>query len=233
MPEQRLPFGHPSTRGCPLTRFSPPLATQLRRCLDQQRYPIAEPKGQAAVMIALTDEPEPQMLLIRRSLNLVLHPGEIAFPGGKAEAGDGDLLGTACRESWEEIGLPPAQFEFCGSLAPRLTLTNLDVVAMVGLVPPGLPLRADPGEVDEIIPVQLAHFARPDQLRVDWVWRRGGHRAIARFHYPRPGRAPDMVWGMTGSFIVELVNRFYDAGLDPAILAPRGAPIVTADERSR
>lgn len=200
-----------------------PLAAQLRRCLDQNPYPIAEPKGQAAVMIALTDEPQPQMLLIRRSLNLLLHPGEIAFPGGKAEAGDADLLTTACREAWEEISLPPDFFEYCGSLAPRITLTGLDVVAMVGLVPPGLALRADPGEVDELMAVPLAHFAQPGQLRVDWVWRRGGSRAIARFHYQRPGHAPDMVWGMTGSFIVELVNRFYDAGLEPAILAPHSS----------
>lgn len=197
-----------------------PLAAQLRRCLEQHRYPIVEPKGQAAVMIALTREPEPQVLLIRRSLNLVLHPGEIAFPGGKAEASDGDMLATACREAWEEIGLPPDFFEFCGSLAPRITLTGLDVVAMVGVVPPGLALRADPGEVDAIIPVPLAHFAQPGQLRVDRVWRQGGSRAIARFHFQRPGRAMDMVWGMTGSFIVELVNRFYDAGLEPDILAP-------------
>ena len=205
-----------------MTQSPLPLAAQLRRCLDQRRYPIAEPKGQAAVMIALTHEPEPQMLLIRRSLNLVLHPGEIAFPGGKAEPGDPDLLSTACREAWEEIGLPPDYFEYCGSLAPRITLTGLDVVAMVGLVPPGLALRADPGEVAEIIPVPLAHFAVPAQLRVDWVWRRGGHRAIARFHFQRPGHAQDTVWGMTGSFIVELVNRFYDAGLEPDILAPLG-----------
>src|SRR5690606_35152092 len=90
---------NPVMRARCLTRLSLPPAAQLRRCLDQHRYPIAEPKGHAAVMIALTDEPEPQMLLIRRSLNLVLHPGEIAFPGGKAEAGDGDLLNTACREA--------------------------------------------------------------------------------------------------------------------------------------
>jgi 8-oxo-dGTP pyrophosphatase MutT (NUDIX family) len=196
------------------------LAARLRRCLDQNPYPFTAPSGRAAVLIALTDEPAPELLLIRRGLHLTLHPGEIALPGGKAEAEDADLLATAQREAWEEVRLPPSSFEYCGSLAPRITLTGLDVVAMVGVVPPGLPLRADPGEVDEIIAVPLAHFAAAEHLRVDWIWRRGGHRAIARYHYTRPGQPEQMVWGMTGSFIVELVNRFYDARLEPAILAP-------------
>ena len=43
---------------------------------------------QAAVLVALTEEPEPQVILARRARHLRLHPGEIAFPGGKREPQD-------------------------------------------------------------------------------------------------------------------------------------------------
>jgi 8-oxo-dGTP pyrophosphatase MutT (NUDIX family) len=185
-----------------------PLVERLRHCLEQSPAAVNAGHGQAAVVLALTDEPEPRLLLIRRSLNLSLHPGEIALPGGKLEPGDIDLRAAAVREAWEEVALPPDQFVYCGCLTPRLSMSGLGVTGFVGVIPPALPLRADPSEVDELIHVPLAYFSDPARLRVDRFWRGGAHRATARFHHDQ-----FTIWGMTASFIVDLVNRFYNAGL--------------------
>jgi 8-oxo-dGTP pyrophosphatase MutT (NUDIX family) len=67
--------------------------------------------SRAAVALILRDgEAGIELLFIRRAE----HPqdpwsGQMAFPGGRAEAGDADLLATATRETAEEIGLDLAR----------------------------------------------------------------------------------------------------------------------------
>lgn len=183
--------------------------TRLQNCLEQEDGAAAQGRREAAVLLALTEEEQPQLLLIRRSLQLALHPGEIAFPGGKREPEDVDLRAAALREAWEEVALPAAAFRYCGSLARRVSMSGLSVAAFVGTIPPTLPLVPDRHEVETLIRVPLLHFAEPARLRVDQVWRDGTQRLAARFQY-----LDHTVWGMTAGFIVELVNRFYAAGLD-------------------
>lgn len=177
--------------------------------------PIGE-RRQAAVLLALTDEESPRLLMIRRALNLPIHPGEIALPGGKCDAEDSDLRATALREAWEEVALPRESVSYAGTLEPRVSQTDLHVTAIVGVIPPNLPLRAHAGEVAEILYVPLNYFADPKNLRADRILWNGEERVTARFdfeHYT--------IWGLTGRFIVELTNRFYNAGLDVELRAQR------------
>jgi 8-oxo-dGTP pyrophosphatase MutT (NUDIX family) len=183
----------------------------LTASLEQTLSPLVAGAGQAAVLMAISDTPEPELLLIRRSLQLPTHPGEIALPGGKVEPADADLLATALRESWEEVALLPDRFRCCGYLTPRTSMTGLAVTAVVGLVPDRLQLRADAREVDELIRVPLRFFADAANLRTDRVARHGNFRIAARYQYRHY-----TIWGITAGFIVELVNRFYGAGLDVA-----------------
>ncbi|MDA1381925.1 NUDIX domain-containing protein [Plesiomonas shigelloides subsp. oncorhynchi] len=67
--------------------------------------------AQAAVLIPLVNRPKPTLLLTQRALHLRHHPGQIAFPGGRAEAQDRSPICTALREAQEETGLPPANAE--------------------------------------------------------------------------------------------------------------------------
>ena len=188
------------------------LRTKLRSVLGQQRYPIEAGQRGAAVLLGLTDESDPKLLLIRRSLGLSLNPGELAFPGGKSEVGDPDLFTTALRESEEEVALPPDRFDFCGSLPHRMTLSGIQVVGMVGMIPADLPLVPNPGEVSELLYVPLVRFAERRSLRVDDLWSKGELRQLARYELD-----DCMVWGMTAGLIVELVNQLYDAGLPDGI----------------
>ena len=63
-------------------------------------YPVGSGQWpQASVLVALTREAEPCVLLGRRAMHLPLHPGEIAFAGGKREAIDLSPWQTATREA--------------------------------------------------------------------------------------------------------------------------------------
>ena len=64
------------------------------------------------------------VLLTKRASHLRHHPGQIAFPGGRQDAGDPDLAATALREAREEIGLDPAQVRILGTLPVHETVTG-------------------------------------------------------------------------------------------------------------
>src|SRR5476649_715706 len=62
---------------------------------------------EAAVLVPITRSDEPELILTLRASGLSTHGGEVAFPGGRRDPEDPDLIFTALREAEEEIGLPP------------------------------------------------------------------------------------------------------------------------------
>ena len=62
---------------------------------------------EAAVLVPITRSDEPEVVLTLRASGLSTHSGEVAFPGGRRDPEDADLVQTALREAEEEIGLPP------------------------------------------------------------------------------------------------------------------------------
>lgn len=190
------------------------LLQRLQRALalysnEQNVCPPAGAPRQAAILLALTDEEDPRLLMIRRGLNLSTHPGEIAFPGGKRDAEDADIFATALREAWEEVALPSESVRYAGMLMSQISLANLFVTPIVGVIPSDVSLRADPGEVSEILYVPLSFFTEPKHLRADRVMRDGDERISARFQYEHY-----TIWGLSGRFIVQLVNCLYNVNLD-------------------
>ena len=192
------------------------LFDRLHRCLEQNPCPLPALAGEAAVLVAITDQDEPQLILIRRTLHLPTHPGQIALPGGKVDLGDADLRATALREAWEEVALTPECFRYAGHLPSRESVNGLTVTAIVGVVPFDVSLRAHAGEVDEILLVPLSFFADIENLRGDRLIFAGDEHVSARFQFHH-----HTIWGMTAGFIVELINRFYKIELRAATRSPR------------
>lgn len=115
------------------------------------------PATAASVLIALVQRPEGlSLVLTQRNADLTDHPGQISFPGGRAEAYDASPVETALREAEEEIGLDRSHVEVIGSLPDYYTGTGYRVTPVVALVTPPFTLQADPGEVEEIFEVPLA-----------------------------------------------------------------------------
>jgi 8-oxo-dGTP pyrophosphatase MutT (NUDIX family) len=200
--------------------MSQTLVQRLQARLEPIPSSGQEAPGHAAVLIALTDRDEPDIWLIRRSLSMMLHPGQMAFPGGKGEHGDRCLLDTALREAEEEVALPRASFTPCGTLTARRTMTGYTVSPFVGVVPVDLVLRPSPDEVDAVMALPLRAFADAAHLCIDQVSRAGIKRAVPRFQVEGC-----TVWGMTASLIVELVNRVCDAGYPAELHVPPQFPI--------
>ncbi|MDZ7782381.1 MAG: CoA pyrophosphatase [Halioglobus sp.] len=164
---------------------------------------------EAAVLVALTDEAEPRVLLGRRALHLPLHPGELAFAGGKREAEDDSPWKTALREAEEEVGMPPQFVGAIGEMEPLITRTGFKVYPCVGSIPAAMDLRVDPAEFDSVLTPPLAVFADRGIFRLKAM--SVGSRTRLVPHYQVGG---ETVWGVTATILALLANVAYDAGLD-------------------
>lgn len=120
----------------------------------------------ASVLVPLVvRDGELTVLLTHRAEHLSDHPGQISFPGGRAEAGDATTASTALREAHEEIGLAADHVEVLGTLPTYTTVTSYIVTPVVALVQPGFTLRIDPFEVAEVFEVPLAFLMAPAHHR--------------------------------------------------------------------
>lgn len=183
---------------------------QLLDRLARHRPPAMDQLApEASVLVPVTDAPrEPELILTRRAAHMNSHAGEVAFPGGKKDPGDPDLLATALRESHEEIGLPPQRVQVLGQLSPLQSRAGIKVTPWVGLVAPDVALTPSPDELESIFRVPLGFFleTRPqnDHL-VTWM----GHQYLM----PSYRHGDYVIWGLTAYIIVDLLNTVYDAGI--------------------
>jgi 8-oxo-dGTP pyrophosphatase MutT (NUDIX family) len=140
-------------------RFIAPPAWQPE-VKSEHRF-VEREETHASVLIALVLRDEITVLLTERTAHLHDHPGQISFPGGRAEPTDANAVETALREAHEEIGLEPFEVEVLGSLPTYTTSTGFIVTPVVALVQPGAVLRPDPFEVAEVFEVPLAWLMNP------------------------------------------------------------------------
>lgn len=150
----------------------------------------------AAVLIGITDEAKPQLLLTKRSSALRHHPGQIAFPGGKQDQGDADLTATALREAQEEVALAPSAANVLGTLPPHETVTGFVVTPVVAMIDPRAAIHADPSEVDEAFFVPLPHIMNPQNFSIQSRRWRGQQRRY--FTVPW---GPYYIWGATARML--------------------------------
>ncbi len=98
----------------------------------------------AAVLVGVLENAGPSVLLTQRHSNLSKHAGQIAFPGGRLDAGETPLQ-AALREAEEETGLNRRFVEPLGYLDGYLTVTGYFVVPVVARILSGYTLHAASG----------------------------------------------------------------------------------------
>lgn len=156
---------------------------------------------QAAVLVAITDRPEPGLLLTQRRDDLRTHAGQVAFPGGRIDEGE-DAVAAALREAQEELGLNPALVRLLGEADPYCTVTGYWVTPVIGVVPPDLDLVPSPAEVSDWFEAPLDFVLDPANQRQMTAEYRGRMR-----HYYRIDWQGRHIWGATAAMLVNLTRR--------------------------
>jgi 8-oxo-dGTP pyrophosphatase MutT (NUDIX family) len=171
--------------------------------------PIAGRLPQAAVLLPITRSAEPGLVLTLRASGMSTHSGEVAFPGGRRDPEDVDLIATALREAQEEIGLPGGLVEVLGPLSTLVSRHGIEVTPYVGLVPDYVEYQANDAEIASVFTVPLAFFRddpREMTHRIDYLGK--------SWYVPSYRYGEYQIWGLTAIMVVELVNLLYDAGIE-------------------
>ena len=155
----------------------------------------------AAVLVAVTDRAKPGVILTERAAGLRRHAGQIAFPGGRVDAGE-DTVAAALREAEEEVAIPREAVDVIGIADRYRTVTAYEVTPVIGVVPPDLPLVPSEAEVASV-------FEAPLSFLLDHA----NHREATRDWQGRERRYYEIIWddrriwGATAAMIVNLARR--------------------------
>ncbi len=154
----------------------------------------------AAVLVPLVDHDTGlTVLLTQRTADMPSHAGQIAFPGGRRQIEDPDLIATALRETEEEIGVGRDHVDVIGSLDNYVTGTGFLITPVVGFVAPPFELKPDPREVADIFEVPLDFFLDPANHHVHSRTWQGRERRYYAMPY-----GERYVWGATAGMLKNL-----------------------------
>jgi 8-oxo-dGTP pyrophosphatase MutT (NUDIX family) len=156
----------------------------------------------SAVLVPLYEDAagEVHAVFTRRRHDLSRHAGEISFPGGRRDDGE-ELVDTALREAFEEIGLPPGGVQVVGALTPTPTLvTSYAIYPFVGVIEPGLEWVVADTEVAEVLelPLRAVRAGRGERRLV----RKGVAFRTTTFEV-----GESLIWGATARIVADLLER--------------------------
>ena len=160
-------------------------------------------------MLVYPKEGEPHLLLNKRSESVEDHKGEVSFPGGRMDEGDGTLLDTALREAHEEVGVRPEDVRVLRSLENVDTSTGYLVSPFLGAIPEGYPFVVSTVEVAELVEVPVAALLDGSTIRDETRIEDGV--LVSRPNYAYDGH---LIWGATARIVTDLLEllRADDAG---------------------
>lgn len=170
---------------------------------QRHRRVLTRPK-KAAVLVPIIDDGRGpvRLLLTRRTEFLPTHKGQVAFPGGRIEAGEGPTE-AALRESLEEVALPPSAVEVLGWLDDLPTIHNdTTVTPVVGRVTSLPPLRPEPGEVARIFDIPMDVLASRESWRVEVMERDGQSWPVCFCDYDN-----ETLWGLSAYVVMNLLSQ--------------------------
>ena len=199
------------------------LTDDLARLLAGRQPDLMDKRGEFSVLVPLVEGEEGLSLLYEvRAKTMHSQPGEICFPGGRAE-GNETPEECALRETWEELAIPPRAVHILGRLdfiAHRAGFLMHAVAAKIDREAVEH-MRPSPAEVAETFFVPLDFFLKnpPLDLSYDLVPNPGTdfpyeQAGIPRDYAWRLGRETvpvyrwrdRVIWGLTGRITRNLVG---------------------------
>lgn len=189
------------------------MVSRSTRILDNlYQTPIAD----ASILVAITHEPRPKLLLTRRAVHLNSHAGEVSCAGGKYEVSDGNNVVTALREACEETALPPNKVQLLGQLPIQTSKSGMSVRPIVALIAPDLVLVPERGEIARIFWADFESLITQPTVEyaVEYSFQTGLQAQTATLLTPSWQIEGETVWGLTGRVLASLLETGFDRQLE-------------------
>ncbi|MCK9451716.1 MAG: CoA pyrophosphatase [Bacteroidales bacterium] len=133
-----------------------------RRNYDNIWQHNTAPRKSAVLILLFPDDQDIKTIFIQRNTYDGVHSGQIAFPGGRYETFDRDLINTALRETEEEVGVPQKDVHPIGQLTEiYIRPSNFDVLPVIGWTSTVPLIKIDPVEVSSAFCVSLSALTNP------------------------------------------------------------------------
>lgn len=186
----------------------------LKKMLSSRRRKVIDhpPFSHAAVLVPLYQkEGDCHLLFTKRSDQVKNHKGEISFPGGMVDEEDRELIHTALREAYEEIGLKEEDVQIIGFLDDIITVTEFIVTPIVGLFPYPYPFKISEIEIAELIEIPLSFLLDKDCFSEKEMLRMGQRELVYAYQYK-----DHIIWGATARILKQLLD----------LISSQSAPLV-------
>lgn len=123
-------------------------------------------KEAAVLIILFEDNNVLKTVFIERTPHPGPHSGQIAFPGGKKEIFDNDLIDTAIRETYEEVGIKINKNNILGKLTPiEIPISGYSVLPVVSFVENIPIIKKCEKEVNDTFTVDLMELFNSKTIR--------------------------------------------------------------------
>jgi 8-oxo-dGTP pyrophosphatase MutT (NUDIX family) len=177
---------------------------QIQSLLSSRQRRVIEhpPFSHAAVLVPFFQkEGDCHLLFTKRSEQVKYHKGEISFPGGVVDEEDTELVNTALREAFEEIGLKEDDVQIIGILDDIVTITEFIVTPFVGLFPYPYPFKISEIEIAELIEVPLSALLDEDCFSEREIIRGTGKEVVYAYQYEN-----HIIWGATARILKQFLE---------------------------
>ncbi|GGB89875.1 NUDIX hydrolase [Dyadobacter sediminis] len=164
--------------------------------------PNARTRKSAVLVLFYPHKDEIYFPLILRPAYDGVHSGQVAFPGGRYEPTDENLMRTALREAQEEIGLRLTDVKVLGILTELfIPASNFYVLPVIATMPYRPDFYPDPREVEDIFEIKLEEISDVNIIGSSDIQIRG--EQVHAPHYMVQGYK---IWGATAMMISELLT---------------------------
>ena len=179
-------------------KMSPPERINFIKKIDPTNF---NPKKAAVLMLFYPKISKTHLVLIVRNTYPGVHSSQIGFPGGKVEAYDESLEGTALREAHEEIGITPDKITVLKAFSELyIPPSNFSVAPFLGYSSEELVFVPDNREVFGIIELDLDDFLNEANLssqKMETSYMKEVEIPVFKF-------GEHIVWGATAMMLSEL-----------------------------
>ena len=133
---------------------------------------------------------------------MTFHPGQISFPGGKAEKEDHSAEMTALREAREEVGIDTSAIEILGKLSDLyVEVSKFSIQPFLAWADKKPEFLLNASEVEDLILFPLSDFIANETIFETELDTVTGLLRIK--YYPFNG---EMIWGATAMILSELIE---------------------------
>ena len=165
----------------------------------QKQHIVPANRLPAAVLLPIyKKDGQHHILFTKRTETVMIHKGEISFPGGVYEEEDETLVATALRESEEEIGLRPQDVEVVGELDDTPSVaSNYLITPFIGFIPWPYQFKPNEKEVDSIIEAPISALLDKNSLI-----RENRDGSIVNSYYYQG----HIIWGATARILGQFLD---------------------------